>query len=225
MNANNADPNESIDLDDRDARALTEHITVVPTYDGSGDAEGVSPTTTCRIDTETLEGDCPDAKYNCADGRCKHVRRYEFASGRRLVPEWIDDSAITQPFGEFVDDATADLEPTAGESSSGRAIATDGGVTVREAADGAEILKDDDVDPWKGPFAEYDKYGQLTGAKYYRCRGCGREVHTDVDREHVSHRDGCRFGEDESEDSGRIEPTRHEPADFGGGETTGVQDL
>ena len=29
----------------------------------------------------------------------------------------------------------------------------------------------------------------------------------------------------DDEDSGRPEPTRHEPADFGGGETTGVQDL
>jgi hypothetical protein len=30
---------------------------------------------------------------------------------------------------------------------------------------------------------------------------------------------------DDDEDDGRPEPTRHEPADMGGGETTGVQDL
>ncbi|QCC57323.1 hypothetical protein DVR14_01150 (plasmid) [Natrinema thermotolerans] len=55
------------------------------------------------------------------------------------------------------------------------------------------MLENDDVDPWKGPFHETDKYGQLTGAKYYRCRDCGREAHEDIDLDHVQHRDGCWF--------------------------------
>jgi len=57
--------------------------------------------------------------------------------------------------------------------------------------DGCEVSKTTDV--WEGPFPEYDKYGQPTGAEYYRCRDCGREVLEGIDREHVSHRDGCRF--------------------------------
>ncbi|WMT10342.1 hypothetical protein NP511_22680 (plasmid) [Natrinema thermotolerans] len=71
---------------------------------------------------------------------------------------------------------------------------SDGTVSTSESrSNGAEILENDDVDPWKGPFHETDKYGQLTGAKYYRCRDCGREAHEDIDLDHVQHRDGCWF--------------------------------
>lgn len=94
----NATRNQEVgeQIDDRDARALTEHITVVPTYDGTGDVGGVSESgRSCRIDTDALEGDCPDAEYNCDDGRCKHTRRYEFAAQIRELPEWVDESAIT----------------------------------------------------------------------------------------------------------------------------------
>ena len=57
--------------------------------------------------------------------------------------------------------------------------------------DDCEVSETSDV--WKGPFLETDKYGEPTGAKYYRCRSCGREVLEGIDREHVAHRDGCRF--------------------------------
>ncbi|MFC6764182.1 hypothetical protein [Natrinema soli] len=79
------------------------------------------------------------------------------------------------------------------ESDSGKVAMTDGGVTVREAVEDAELLEDD-ADPWKGPFAEYDKYGQLTDAKFYRCRDCAREVVTGR-KEFATHREGCRFDE------------------------------
>ena len=29
---------------------------------------------------------------------------------------------------------------------------------------------------WKGPFTEYDKYGEPTGERFVRCTGCGVEV-------------------------------------------------
>jgi len=57
--------------------------------------------------------------------------------------------------------------------------------------DGCEVSKTTDV--WEAPFPDYDKYGRPTGALYHRCRDCGREVHEAINREHVSHRDGCRF--------------------------------
>lgn len=79
-------------------------------------------------------------------------------------------------------------------------------------------------DPWKGPFPEYTKYGTLTGCSYVRCRDCGREVLTGR-KEFATHRDGCRFNDESKSSSSRAEPTRHEPADFGGGESTGVIDL
>lgn len=49
------------------------------------------------------------------------------------------------------------------------------------------------TDVWEDHFPKYDTHGDLTGAKYIRCRNCDREVLEDIDREHGSHRDGCRF--------------------------------
>ena len=59
-------------------------------------------------------------------------------------------------------------------------LTTDGGVVVAHEA--VEILddtapdEDDGAHDWAGPFTEYDKYGEPTGAKYVRCRDCGVEV-------------------------------------------------
>ncbi|APX98269.1 hypothetical protein SAMN05421809_3045 [Natronorubrum daqingense] len=64
--------------------------------------------------------------------------------------------------------------------------------TVQEAAGDCEVTTTNDV--WSGPHLEYDKYGQLTGAKYFRCRDCGREVHESIDKEQVTHRSGCENG-------------------------------
>jgi hypothetical protein len=54
--------------------------------------------------------------------------------------------------------------------------ATDGGVVPAAERDHAEIVDDGDGDPWNGPFSERDQYGQLTGARYVRCRDYGVEV-------------------------------------------------
>jgi len=43
---------------------------------------------------------------------------------------------------------------------------------------------------WRGPFTEYDKYGEPTGAEYVRCSACGVEVIAG-DTQHATHRDGC----------------------------------
>jgi len=43
---------------------------------------------------------------------------------------------------------------------------------------------------WKGPFTEYDRYGEPTGERFVRCTGCGVEVLAG-DTEHATHRDGC----------------------------------
>lgn len=62
-----------------------------------------------------------------------------------------------------------------------QAIVTDGGV----------VLEDDGSDPWGGPHLEYDKYGEPTRERFYRCRDCGVEVLEGVDRTNVSHREDC----------------------------------
>ena len=43
---------------------------------------------------------------------------------------------------------------------------------------------------WKGPFTEYDKYGEPTGERFVRCTGCGVEVLAG-DTRHATHRVGC----------------------------------
>jgi hypothetical protein len=129
--------------------------------------------------------DCPDSE--CRDEKCKHRRRVEFATGAREVPAGVD---VDPSLGEHVSRVDATPETDAGTD---RAIATDGGVTVREAAGDAEILKPDTVNPWKGLFAEYDRYGHPTGEYYVRCADCGREVLEDTPESAVAHRDGCRF--------------------------------
>jgi hypothetical protein len=71
---------------------------------------------------------------------------------------------------------------------------TDGGALVREANVQTDEREETDDDPWNGPYVEYGSGGALTGARYYRCRDCGREVLAGTDRRPVSHRDECRFG-------------------------------
>ena len=61
---------------------------------------------------------------------------------------------------------------------------------IIEAPDDGVIL--DDSPDWVGPFTEYDRYGEPTGASYVRCPACGVEV-LDGEEQHASHRPACRF--------------------------------
>jgi hypothetical protein len=47
-----------------------------------------------------------------------------------------------------------------------------------------------DVDGLVGPHTELNRYGRPTGARYYRCTDCGREV-LPTDRDHFSHAPEC----------------------------------
>lgn len=46
---------------------------------------------------------------------------------------------------------------------------------------------------WKGPFMEYHRYGEPTGARFVRCTGCGVKTLID-DSRHATHQDGCDSG-------------------------------
>jgi len=48
----------------------------------------------------------------------------------------------------------------------------------------------EDAPRWKGPFTEYNRYGEPTGAEYVRCSSCGVEVLAGETR-HATHRDEC----------------------------------
>jgi len=114
--------------DERDARALTECMTVLPqerdSYTVVGENGG-----TYRVTTRTRRCTCPDHKHRGV--RCKHQRRVAFATGERPIPTWADADAVDPLLGEQVEggprfeDATADK--SADRSPETPALATDGG--------------------------------------------------------------------------------------------------
>lgn len=135
--ANNPHDERSIeDPDKRDARALTEPMTVLPDEGTARGADGmytvVSHTgNTHTVDTITGSCTCPDHQYNLPtdDGRetCKHAARAEYATGQRAIPSWVDRDAVDECLG----------------------VATDDGPRYA-VADGGEVIYDDDTDDTDG---------------------------------------------------------------------------
>jgi len=132
------------DFDDRDARALTECMSVLPEggdiFEVVGENGG-----TYRVDAREGRCTCPDHKHRNA--RCKHKRRVAFATGERPVPAWVKVSAVDSHLGEHTN---GQPYSTAEELF----LATDGGDII-EADDDGEILTDDDGRPDDCQCAEF----------------------------------------------------------------------
>jgi len=104
------------DLDRRDVAALTEYMTVLEDVGEARGAEGLYTVVaqsghTYLVDVETGACECDDAFYRDPDGGCKHVRRCEFATGRRTIPAWVDRSRVDPQLGLHVtnsDETAAD---------------------------------------------------------------------------------------------------------------------
>jgi hypothetical protein len=187
MSNHNTAEQESVELEPRTRRALERVATTLHT-DGTPIAAGDDPSIVAVVSGNSGREhtvDLREERCTCADHRhrgakCYHLRRAEIATGKRPVTT--------------AELAAADVAPALAEHAPGpKVLASDGGVV---GGDGAELVDADAAPTWKGPFTEYDKYGQPTGAEYLRCRDCGVEVVTSVDTETVAHRDGCRFGDD-----------------------------
>lgn len=104
---------------------------------------------------------CPDWTKNEPEGGCKHMRRVDLDIDAGVVPR--PDGRLPTP------------EP--------RVVVHDGGMTRASPADERAVpLRTHDVG---GPFPEFDRYGRFTGARYFRCRNCGREAIRRRDLEHV----------------------------------------
>lgn len=121
------------DLDERDARALTEYLTVLEDLGRARGADGLylvvsQSGSEYLVDAREDRCECPDHEYR--GGRCKHLRRVDFATGARPVPIWADREAIDESLGQHVDGGP-------------RFPATDGGEIV-EAGDDGVILTEDD---------------------------------------------------------------------------------
>lgn len=146
-------------LDDRAVRSLTEYITVLDGDGGIYTVVGENENGSYHVDAIEGRCTCADAKYNLEpDEKCKHQLRVDYATGRRKVPAWVDETAIAGDLGAFVDDIASPAAPNQPAE-----IATDGG-EGEEETEGEEIT--------------------------------GHDI-----------------------------PERSEKADFGGGESTGIQEL
>lgn len=64
---------------------------------------------------------------------------------------------------------------------------------------------------------------EFGGQRYARCTGCGHENVNGADS--ILHTDECPRSDRDSQNNTDTTPRRSEPADFGYGESTGVQDL
>lgn len=91
-----------------DFRALTEFMTVLDDGDDRArGAPGLYTVTTQSgsqylVDTGLPACECPDFEYRSR--ACKHIRRVMFATGRRALPEWINEREVDPQLGTHVED-------------------------------------------------------------------------------------------------------------------------
>lgn len=117
--------NTTIDheLDDRDVKALTQYLTVVPIDDADGLYEVTSQSgKEYIVDLQLGACECPDFGHRQPSDGCKHVRRVAFETGARELPAWVDREALPSDFRAHVDHD--DQDPDAPGAC---ALATDGG--------------------------------------------------------------------------------------------------
>jgi hypothetical protein len=205
---NTSDGIESTDLEQRDVRALTEYLTVVPEAPGLYTVMSQSGHE-YTVDIETGACTCPDARHRDPDGGCKHARRVAFETGAEAIPAWVDPDALPSDFAAHVDE-TPRVAATDGGSAewTERASALDDGSDVVVAGDEGVVLdEDDDERPDDCQCVDWN-----SDTVDLPCWPCYCEGHDGPNPEAPG---------DEEDDT----PRRSEPADFGGGETTGVQDL
>lgn len=195
------------DLDERDVRALTQYLTVLDDYGRARDADGLYMVVSesgeeYLVDTRTDTCECRDYEYRKPFGGCKHVRRVAFATGEREIPVGVDRDTVDEQLGMHV------------ATGAPRQPATDGGMIV--AGDDGEILDDstdDDLDE-RPDACECEPWMGSTGLPCFECW-----------RRDFDSPNPAVLKDDGDDEDARDRPQRSEPADFGGGESTGVQDL
>jgi len=101
-----ADTASSTDDVELDARALTEYMSVLADIGRVRHADDLYLVVSASgseylVDMRLPACECADHQYR--DRKCKHIRRCEFATGERAVPEWADDEAVDEQLGEHID--------------------------------------------------------------------------------------------------------------------------
>lgn len=155
-----ADRESTDTTDERDIRALTEYLTVLP--DAPDLYEVVSQSgSSYTVDARDGACTCADYEYRQPAGGCKHVRRVEFATGSRPIPDAVPTEAIDEQLGRHVD---TDERPV---------LLADGGTTLGPLP----------------AITEHREPVEQGAAGYHRCEGCGRETIYGADR--IVHAGDC----------------------------------
>ncbi|RKS81368.1 hypothetical protein BDK61_0647 [Haloarcula quadrata] len=126
MHTTTAERHESNDLEERDVRALTEYMAVLPEGGDIYTVVGQNENGEYRVDAR--EGRCTCLDHQYREVECKHCRRVAFATGERPVPAWVDADEVDAQLGQHVEGTP-------------KFAATDGGVTLEEF--GADDRDDD----------------------------------------------------------------------------------
>lgn len=141
------------------------------------------------------EGRCTCPDAEYREATCKHQRRVAFATGERPIPAAVD--GVDEQLGEHTEAAP-------------HVVASDGGII--EAGDDGEVLEDDErPDDCSCTGSRLEAEGGLP------CWPCYRDGFDEPNP-------NAPGGEDDEEAEDDT-PRRSEPADFGYGDSTGVQDL
>jgi len=83
----------SVELDQRDVRALSECMSVL--------SEGGDVFTVVGENGDTYSVDAQEGRCTCPDNQhrgveCKHLRRVQFATGRQAIPAYVDPEGVTR---------------------------------------------------------------------------------------------------------------------------------
>jgi hypothetical protein len=153
---------ETIGLEPRTERALTEYMTVLSLCGEiySVTTEGGSE---YRVDAREDRCTCPDHRHR--DVRCKHQRCVAFAVSERPVPA--DVLYVDKQLGDHVNESSHVAVP-----------------------DGGEVLHDDTEEEDEVDYIYHIEPPAQGGTHYVRCKGCGREV-VPVDHKLLSYPRGC----------------------------------
>ncbi len=91
----------SVEIPDRDRRALEQYLTVIQAAPDMYDVVSQSGRSH-TVDLREEHCTCEDHQYR--GGACKHIRRVEFATGERAIPAaWAATLDIDPELGEHVD--------------------------------------------------------------------------------------------------------------------------
>lgn len=97
---------DSAAIDERDARALTQVMSVLDDVGRVRDAPGLYLVISesgreYLVDADLGACECADSYYRGI--RCKHQRRVAFATGAEEIPAWVDRDAVDDHLGYHLD--------------------------------------------------------------------------------------------------------------------------